>query len=485
VALDAAIMLARRRPGDDLLDWLARIAGNRQSTWSTELTDKLLDVIERGNARSWRFLDTTGVLDVALPEVAAAFKARQSDSFSLDPLNSHRVVSMERLRMLNEDEPIAVEVHKLEHVDQLLLATWLAEVLEDDPDPGRAATTTLKRLLLPESERVAIEHLVEDRDLLWSAARQPGALGELPVLALAAHLDTPERARALYILSALHAEGRERWELTRLATLHDLLQATLADDQLSGVEARNLAEQRRHEAAAHLQGAPDALKRVADAPPALVLRQPPDVLARLARLLDPPLRRHQTRVSVSPGENGGWWIDVGAHDRPGLLAVITGVLADASLAVDDAVLAAWPDGVVLDTFLVTNGLQPDADSLSAAIQANASTPLNGEPLPDAEIDFDNAASPWHTVCEVRATDRPRLLHSLATAFAAAGVDVRAATVSAADELVIDRFELVGGDGEKLRVEDQQRLRDLIRIGVLVRRRRLGHRLSVRSPRSKP
>jgi Kef-type K+ transport system membrane component KefB len=480
VAFDAAIALARRRPGDELLDWLAETAAGGPITWTAALTDALLDVIERGNARSWRFLDTTGVIDRALPEVAAALKDRQRESFSLDPLTSHRVVSMEKLRMLNEDDPLAVEVHALERVDRLLLASWLAEVLEDDPDPVRAARATLRRLVLPEEERVAVEQLVEDRDLLWSAAHQPSALSEQRVLALAAHLDTPERARLLYILSALRSEGRERWELTRLSALHQLLQATLADDQLSGVEARNLTEQRRQEAATHLAGAHAALERVAGAPAAFVLRHPPEVLARLARLLDPPLRHNQARVSVAPADSGGWWIDVGAHDRPGLLAVITGVLADAGLAVDDAVLGAWPDGVVLDTFLVTSGLRPDPDSLSAAIESKSATPLSGEPLPDAELEFDNTASPWHTVCEVRATDRPRLLHSLATAFAAVGVDVRAATVSAADGLVIDRFEVVARDGAKLGPEDQQRLREIVPTGVAVRRRRFGRRLRVRS-----
>ena len=67
IAFDAAIPLARRRPSDDLLDWIAD-AEKERADFSGALTSKLLDVIERGNARSWRFLETSGVLEVALPE---------------------------------------------------------------------------------------------------------------------------------------------------------------------------------------------------------------------------------------------------------------------------------------------------------------------------------------------------------------------------------------------------------------------------------
>ena len=72
------------------------------------------------------------------------------------------------------------------------------------------------------------------------------------MLELAEHLDTPEQARALYVLSALRDEGQERWEGQRLRELHDLVQAALADDELAGAEARSLADVRRRKAAAEL-----------------------------------------------------------------------------------------------------------------------------------------------------------------------------------------------------------------------------------------
>lgn len=478
LAFDAAIFLARRRPAPELLDWLAD-AAPESVTWTPGLTSHLLDLIERGNARSWRFLETTGVLEAALPEAAAAFRRRAGDGTSLDGSTSHQVRIMDRLRRLDEDDPVSGEVRRLQHVDRLLLAGFLVEALEEEPDPDASAAHALARLSLEPGERAAVLELVADRDLLWSAAHQPGALTEERVLQLAGHLDTPERARALYVLSALRGDDRERWEQQRLRALHDLVQAALADDSLSGVEARDLAERRRAEAADLLAGEPGPRERLRLAPRAYVLRTPSEALARHARLLHPPPAR-RARVEVTTAEEDGWWVDVAWHDDPGRLSAITKVLAEHRLPVDDAVLATWPDGAVLDAFHIRLGLRPDADGLATAIQRAADEPLTAPPLPDAEVDVDASASPWHTVLEVRCTDRPGLLHALATTFAAAGIDVRSAQVSAHDGLVIDRFEVTDLAGAKLGPEQVQRLEELVRSGVTARRRRFGRRFAVKA-----
>ena len=41
--------------------------------------------------------------------------------------------------MLDGDDPLALEVRTLEHVDRLLLAAFLIEWLEDEADPERVA----------------------------------------------------------------------------------------------------------------------------------------------------------------------------------------------------------------------------------------------------------------------------------------------------------------------------------------------------------
>ena len=106
LGLDAAIALTHRRPTDALVGWLADAADGTVPL-DDRLTAKVLDVIEFGNARSWRFLETTGVLRRALPEVAEALQRRDRDTFALDPMQSHRFVALERRRRLNPDDPLA------------------------------------------------------------------------------------------------------------------------------------------------------------------------------------------------------------------------------------------------------------------------------------------------------------------------------------------------------------------------------------------
>jgi UTP:GlnB (protein PII) uridylyltransferase len=337
------------------------------------------------------------------------------------------------------------------------------------PDRVRAARSTVARLELDDASRDEIVALVADRDLLWAAALRSGGLAEDAVLALAQHLGTPERARALYVLSALLGGHHERWEQRRLGELHQLVQQTLAADDMATEHARDLVGARRAEALALATGSGTA-QRIDDAPRAYLVRQPAAVVARHAELLEPPPGDADVRVRVRADELGRWWVDIGARDRHGLLAAVTGVLADHDLDVADAVVATWPDRTALESFRVTAVEPPDAAALERDVVRSFAGQLAGPALPEVQLRFDDAASPWHTVCELTAPDKPGLLHQVATAFAAARVEVVAATISATDGLAEDRFELVDRDGHKLDAHRQAEVRRFVHGGVTTRQR---------------
>jgi [protein-PII] uridylyltransferase len=65
------------------------------------------------------------------------------------------------------------------------------------------------------------------------------------------------------------------------------------------------------------------------------------------------------------------------------------------------------------------------------------------------------ASATATVIEVRAHDRPALLHRIGAALAAAGVDVRSALVTTLGSEAVDVFYVVGADGDPLSAERAQ------------------------------
>ena len=132
-----------------------------------------------------------------------------------------------------------------------------------------------------------------------------------------------------------------------------------------------------------------------------------------------------------------------SRDRPALLAHVSGVLLEYGLDVFGAVIATWADGGALESFKVRRPgvdpgsvaperLQPFAAARpcppTGAIEASFAEPLDAAANPDAEVSFDDAGSPWYTLCEVRSPDRRGVLHSITVGIAAAGGSVHSARV---------------------------------------------------------
>ena len=313
--------------------------------------------------------------------------------------------------------------------------------------------------------------MVGDSSLLRAAAQRVDGFDEERVFALATHLDRPERARALYLLT-LALGGLEPWDRSRLDELHDLVLAALEQPDLTGLDARNLVERRRAEAIRLAGGDRAVAERIAHAPRTYLLAQDATDVARQAALLEPLPAAGRARVAVAQMEGHEWRVEVASRDRPGLLATVSGVLSDSGLSVQDAVVATWGDGGALDSFRVvpTKRTPPDADALTAAIVEAFDRPLEAPPTPGAEVVFDDDASPWYTLCEVRCVDRPGLLHAITVGFASAGVDVHSARVRTVEGQAVDRFEVTDRNGRKLGEPAKRAVIEAITGGVRTGRR---------------
>src|SRR5207244_1147376 len=71
--------------------------------------------------------------------------------------------------------------------------------------------------------------------------------------------------------------------------------------------------------------------------------------------------------------------------------------------------------------------------LDAEISRRFQVPPASTAMPDLEVEYDNDASPWYTLCEVRGEDRPGVLHTITVGFASAGVTVRSARVEPVEQ----------------------------------------------------
>ena len=219
----------------------------------------------------------------------------------------------------------------------------------------------------------------------------------------------------------------------------------------------------RTAAAIRLVGADSlAATRIATAPAGYLLAHTSSDIARHCELLSPLPATGQARVVLTPSRSRGeWHLDVGGRDRPGLLAAFAGVLARRGVDVHQAVLATWDDGAALEAFVVAALEPPELGVLQDAFEMSLDEALWSAPIGDAEVSFANEASALYTSCDVRAPDRPGLLHAVAVAIAAAGADVHAARVTTSNGMAHDRFDLSNQAGGRL----DAALEEAIRAGV--------------------
>lgn len=464
VALAAARQCASVVPGPRLLDWLSN-GSDAVIRWDARATAELFDLLRDGDARSWRFVEVTGVLDRALPELAASVRRRRADPADLDPAGAFRWELVDAVRRVAARDPRArLAFGRLAHPEWLLLAALVLEATEDARTAVVVARRLTQRLGLGAAAEQHVAALVRDRDLLPAAAHRPDALGEESILELAVHLGTRDRLDALYVMSV--ADGTdETWQRGRLDAVAELVAAALRHPELTSRDARNHVEERRSAAARLVPAASAAAQRIATAPRGYVLRQDERALARHAALLDPVPRSGSVRVEATPAGEGTWCIDVASRDLPGLLARVTGGLADTGVQITEAVVATWPDGAALESFVMGADQLPAIADIKGAVENSLARRTQAPGVVGADVRYDDAASPWHTIFEVSAPDRPGLLHSVAAALAAAGLHVHSARVSTEHSTASDVFAVTDSSGEKPDGRAKARFEQALRAGV--------------------
>ncbi len=464
IALDAALRISEgARPGPRLLDWLGH---GEPAAWSPEATARLVEVLVRGNERGWRFLDTSGVLVRALPEVAEAVARRHRDPGLIDPNQVVRFETIEALQYLLRTDAEAATVHgRLEHRDRLVLAALVLDIAGEHP-PTTMVLQLTERLGLDEQAGDEILALATEPGLLRGVSSRTDGASEESALALASHLVDPDRVRALYLLE-LATGPIDQVARDRLDTL--VARVLVAMEGMERDAEPGAFTYRRDEAIA-LVGLDE--KHVADrilhAPRPYLLSELPERIVAHARLLEPRPDRREVRAVIGARAGHGLTIDVAARDQTGLLASVTEVFAAHDLDVISAQVATWGDGAALESFVVElrpGSPVPEVASLVPEIRERLDTRLAAEPLPEAEIAFDDAGSPWYTICEVRHPDRPGLLAQIAAGLALAGASVHSADLETVDGIAIDRFALTDRDGNKLARVPKDAVRAVVKEGA--------------------
>ena len=453
LALEAAVHAANAQPNNTLLDW-AHANRNEPVTWDAATTQQLLDVLVRGNSRSWRFLEITSVIDRALPEMATALRSRRGDTTELDPTHMVQMPIVEALRK---------KVTRATPDDCSLLLAGLVTDFSDNGD----ITASIQRLVLPEEVKNEVQSLVLASSLMLSTCTTDPYEPNQRVLAqLAAFLGSPLMVEKCRMLTEARG-GMQDFEYSILINVTTSVQALLAHPELiEGVE-NSLESVRRRDAIA-LTEDPMVIDRIQHAAAVYVLAHEPETIVRHATLVEPAPRARTVRVNVhATAVDDEWEIDIATQDTRGLLARICATLANRGLEIIDADLATWPDGAVLDSFKVRSLQKPSATQiafeLEQLLRKRIENPRRLARGTKNAIEFtlDNEAHPWHSVVLVRGADQPGFIQAVAAAFARANINVHHAKITTSNGEVADRFEVSTRHGRKISDQALRRVNALL------------------------
>jgi Kef-type K+ transport system membrane component KefB/predicted amino acid-binding ACT domain protein len=451
--LEASLHATQAQPNDALLDW-AHSNRNEPLIWSTETTQQLLDVLVRGNSRSWRFLEITSVIDRSLPEISKALRSRRGDTSELDPTHMVQMPIVETLR----------KKFARATIDDCSLL--LAGLIIDFSDNGDISSS-IERLVLPEAVRAEVRSLVLASSLLLSTCTTDPYEPNQRVLAqLADFLGSPLMVEKCRMLTEARG-GMQDFEYSILIDITTSVQALLAHPELiEGVE-NSLESVRRRDAIA-LTEDPMVIERIQHAAAVYVLAHEPETIVRHATLVEPAPRSRTVRVNVYPTATEYMWeIDIATRDMRGLLARICSTLAERGLEIINADLATWPDGAVLDSFTVLTPQKPSATQIAFELEQRLRKRIeNPRRLARGtkngfEFVLDNEAHPWHSVVLVRGVDQPGFIQAVAAAFARANINVHHAKITTNGDEIADRFEVSTRHGRKISEQALRRVNALL------------------------
>jgi len=467
---ETALMLARVR----------RRARAESSHDQTALSAaELFSLLDDGDTALTALEDAaqTGRLEALLPGYRELMTLRRPGLGHELTVGAHSLKAATLLRRLAHEDALASSARTIPDLRTLRVATLAHDVGKtlagsDHPERGAEPAADIALRFGLDSEAVRdVSDLVRLHLVLAESATRIDLDDEDAILLVAARIQRRGLLAPLHLLTAADslATGPATWSpwtATLVGTLVSRLNAALSDD----VDGAGLATRGESVRAAVLAAVPteaDAQRRfVRDAPLRyLASRRPEDVIrdSRLVAELMLSGSGHEARVAVSTGPvDGTHTLTIVTSDRPELLARISGALALAGLDILAVDAYGAPGHVALDTFVVASATRRPVTTdtftgferlLRAALKDRlelkvrlAERRRHYPPRSQAPPSVSTVSEGFDTAVRVRAPDRPGLLHDLAQAVSATGLNIRWAKAVTVDGMAIDTFHVVDADG---------------------------------------
>jgi [protein-PII] uridylyltransferase len=450
-------------------------------------------------APTLREMHEVGVLEWLLPEFRRLRWRTQRDLyhvFTVDEHTLHGVAAMERLRDGDHkaEMPLLTQVmREIDGVEILFLSMLFHDVgkgfgQEHSERGARMVDSAAARWgLSPDATREW--YLLVLHHLFMSHIAQRRDLSDDAVIAnFAKTVGSPALLKKLFILTFadMKAVGPKVWNAWKGGLLDELYRRTLerfetGESPEEEREARVLRCKERLMPALASVGAAEHIAAFLDAmPDTYFLSTPEESVPGHFQLVN------RFRHSQSDGESEPYRaavthfperefseVTIVTQDRPGLFAMLTGVLATNTLNVVSARISTSRDGVALDVFRVSHldrlDVVMDQDTwtrvymrLGAVLRGERTMEemLRGVRTPSlltrrdsripTEVTVDNDSSPDYTLVDVTAPDRMGFLFSVTYALFQLQLQIHLAKITTNVDQVLDVFYVTERDGKKVR-----------------------------------
>jgi [protein-PII] uridylyltransferase len=442
-----------------------------------------------------------GVLTVAIPEFANLDCLIAHDPFHIYTVDHHSLMGVRELERLRAGEfektlPHLTQVMKeVAQPELLFLGMMFHDVGKGHghDHSGRGARMMhdiATRLGLNEDESAASEFLVQHHLLMSHLAQRRDLNDDQLIADFCRTVGSVENLQRLYLLTYadMRAVGPGVWSNWRDSLLSELYVRSREFFEKGVFEAEDRGARAARIQARILARAPknqrtDLEELLRTMPESYVLSTPEEMIAPHAALRAQLLAREAggerpplaTLLNHFPERDYAEFA-VCTRDRPGLFAMLSGVLAAHGLNIVAARIATSRDGVALDAFRVSHpGTDvPDSDRWER-VERTLGKVLGGEV--DVEtlvrqsqrpsiltrrrrrattrVEIDNQVSRQYTVLDVFTGDRVGLLFTITNCLYHLWLEIHLAKITTMVDQVLDVFYVTDNEGRK--IEDAGRL----------------------------